>query len=73
MDEPKGHYAKTRQMLHDLSYIDYTSFSEAEVIEDNNAAIADAIEELTDAVNEVADALTDEESEDENDVKSENT
>ena len=46
---------------------------EAEVIEDNNAAIADAIEELTDAVNEVADALTDEESEDENDVKSENT
>jgi len=32
MDEPKGHYAKTRQMLHDLSYIDYTSFSEAEVI-----------------------------------------
>ena len=45
---------------------------EAEVIEDNNAAIADALNELTDAVNEVADALTDNESEDENDVESEN-
>ena len=45
---------------------------EAEVIEDNNAAIADALDELTDAVNEVADALTDE-SEDESDVGIENT
>ena len=46
---------------------------EQEVIEDNNAAIADALNELTDAVNEVADALTDDESEVENDVESENT
>ena len=45
---------------------------EAEVIEDNNASIAEVIEELTDAVHEVADAITDE-SEDENDVTSENT
>lgn len=45
---------------------------EAEVIEDNNAAIADALNELTDAVNEVADALTDDESEEVNDVESEN-
>lgn len=46
---------------------------EAEVIEDNNAAITDALNELTDAVNEVADALTDDESEVENDVESDNT
>lgn len=45
---------------------------EAEVIEDNNAAIADALDELTDAVHEVADALTDEESEDDNNAESEN-
>lgn len=44
---------------------------EAEVIEDNNAAIAEVIEELTDAVHEVADAITDE-SEDKEDVESEN-
>ena len=44
---------------------------EAEVIEDNNAAIADALNELTDAVNEVADALTEDESEEVNDVESE--
>lgn len=44
---------------------------EAEVIEDNNAAIAEALNELTDAVNEVADALTDDESEVVNDVESE--
>ena len=45
---------------------------EAEVIEDNNAAIAEVIEELTDAVHEVADAITDE-SEEDNNVESENT
>lgn len=46
---------------------------EQEVIEDNNAAIADALNELTDAVNEVADALTDDESEEDNNAESENT
>ena len=45
---------------------------EQEVIEDNNAAIAEVIEELTDAVHEVADAITDE-SEEDNNVESENT
>ena len=44
---------------------------EAEVIEDNNASIAEVIEELTDAVHEVADALTEDESEEVNDVESE--
>lgn len=46
---------------------------EQEVIENNNAAIADALNELTDAVNEVADALTDNESEEDNNAESENT
>lgn len=44
---------------------------EQEVIEDNNAAIADALNELTDAVNEVADALADNESEEDNNAESE--
>lgn len=43
---------------------------EQEVIEDNNAAIADALNELTDAVNEVADAIS-EESEDTDNAESE--
>ena len=43
---------------------------EAEVIEDNNKSITEALEELTGAVNEVADAITDE-SEEVNDVESE--
>ena len=46
---------------------------EAEVIEDNNKSITEALEELTGAVNEVADALTEDESEEVNDVESENT
>lgn len=45
---------------------------EAEVIEDNNASIAEVIGELTDAVHEVADAIS-EESEDGNNDESKNT
>lgn len=63
----------TQDTAEEVEEIPAEEAEEAEVIEDNNAAIADALNELTDAVNEVADALTDNESEEDNNVESENT